>query len=49
MLVSIFGTEGSPLTYIGVLLFLLIVYFPNILRLLGEDRKDGDSSRPDTT
>ena len=48
VLVRIFGTEGSHLTYIGVLLFLLIVYFPNILRLLGEDRKDGDSSRSDT-
>ena len=49
VLVRIFGTEGSHLTYIGVLLFLLIVYFPNILRLLGEDRKDGDPGRPDTT
>ena len=49
VLVRIFGTEGSHLTYIGVLLFLLIAYFPNILRLLGEDRKDGDSSRSDTT
>ena len=48
VLVRIFGTEGSHLTYIGVLLFLLIVYFPNILRLLGDDRKDGDPSRPDT-
>ena len=48
VLVRIFGTGGSHLTYIGVLLFLLIVYFPNILRLLGEDRKDGDPGRPDT-
>lgn len=38
-LIGFFGTGGSLLTYMGVLLFLLIVYFPHILRWLDPDSK----------
>ena len=46
LLVELFGTGGSSLTYIGVLLFLLVVYFPNILRSLDGDRKLGAPKQP---
>ena len=49
LLVGFFGTGGSSLTYIGVLLFLLVVYFPNILRSLDGDRKPDDPKRSETT
>lgn len=45
ILVNLFGTGGSLLTYIGVLLFLLVVYFPHILRWLDPDRKPQDSGQ----
>ncbi len=44
-LIGLFGTGGSLLTYIGVLLFLLVVYFPHILRWLDPDRKPQDSGQ----
>lgn len=49
LLVGLFGTGGSSLTYIGVLLFLLIVYFPNILRSLDGDVSSDDPGRPGAT
>ena len=45
ILVNLFGTGGSLLTYIGVLLFLLVVYFPHILRWLDPDSKPQDSGQ----
>ena len=52
-LVNVFGTGSSPETYVAVLLFLFVVHFPYILRLLlrlleGDPKPDG-SKRPDTT
>lgn len=49
LLVGLFGTGGSSLTYIGVLLFLLVVYFPNILRSLDGDVSSDDPGRPGAT
>ena len=49
LLVGLFGTGGSSLTYIGVLLFLLVVYFPNILRSLDGDERSDDPKQPGTT
>ena len=48
LLVGLFGTGGSHLTYIGVLLFLLVVYFPNILRSLDGDGSSNDPDRSGT-
>ena len=41
VLVDLFGTGSSHLTYIGVLLFLFVVYFPYILRFTGAGGKPG--------
>ena len=49
LLVGLFGTGGSSQTYIGVLLFLLVVYFPNILRSLDGDGRPDDPGRPGAT
>lgn len=49
LLVDLFGTGGSSLTYIGVLLFLLVVYFPNILQSLDGDGRSDGPDRPGAT
>ena len=47
-LVRIFGTGSSPLTYMAVLLFLLVIHFPHILRLLEDDPKSDDPEQRGT-
>ena len=45
VLVRVFGTGGTPLTYIAVLLFLFVVHFPHILRVVekwGSEGSDRD-------
>lgn len=42
MLVGTFGTGSSFLTYMAVLLFLVILFFPRILHALGDDSKPED-------
>lgn len=49
-LVGTFGTGGSPLTYLAVLSFLLLVHFPYILRYVHrEDGKSDDARGPGAT
>ena len=47
-LVRTFGTGGSPLTYMAVLLFLLVIHFPHILRLLEDDPRSDDPEQRGT-
>lgn len=42
VLVDVFGTGGTPETYIAVLLFLFVVHFPHILRLVEKRGSDRD-------
>ena len=34
VLVDVFGTGGTPETYVAVLLFLFVVHFPHLLRVV---------------
>lgn len=49
ILVDVFGTGSSPETYITVILFLLVIFFPGFLRTLGGDERSDDPKQPGTT
>ena len=49
ILVDVFGTGSSPETYITVILFLLVIFFPGFLRSLNGDGRPDDPARPGAT
>ena len=49
ILVDVFGTGSSPETYITVILFLLVIFFPGFLRSLDRDGRPDDPGRPGAT
>ena len=49
VLVEIFGTGGSPLHYLFLIVFLLLVYLPYRLRYMREDGKSDDVGGPGAT